>query len=71
MLVNRRIFGVNLNSRRNRRWLVVLSMPFWRLLSLTSHLTMGDFGNPIWNPTSFSVLLCSLMHSFSGSYFGE
>lgn len=24
MLVNRRMFGVNLNSRRNRRWLVVL-----------------------------------------------
>jgi hypothetical protein len=24
MLVNRRIFGVSLNSRRNRRWLVVL-----------------------------------------------
>jgi len=28
MLVNRRIFGVNLNPRRNRRWLVVLLYTF-------------------------------------------
>ncbi len=43
MLVNRRIFGVNLNSRRNRRWLVVLIYAVLAVPFIDISLNHGGF----------------------------